>query len=403
MNNAGFMLVSFFAGAAVGFVVALVLGKLRGSTAREIAGELLRENESRRKDDMETVVEQLKGSFGNLSLEALSKSTDEFLKLATQKLGAEREMSTKELDSKKNLIDQQLSRMTSELEKVHTLVTDLEKDRGQKFGELSKQIEMTGGRLDRLNKITGSLNEALANSKARGQWGERMAEDVLRVAGFVENVNYRKQTAIEGSGNIPDFTFFLPKHLELNMDVKFPFNNYVKYLDADNDPERDSHLKNFIRDVRKRIDEVATRDYIDSTRNTVDYVLLFIPNEQIYGFINEQDGTLMDEGIRKKVILCSPMTLFAVLAVIRQAVDNFSLEQTSNQIQTLLGDFKKQWFMFKDSLNTLGKRIESVQKGFTELSTKRSNQLEKPLNKIAELRQHSSIPASDDFPPELES
>ena len=61
-----------------------------------------------------------------------------------------------------------------------------------------------------LSSTTQSFREALANPNARGQWGERMAEDVLRHAGFIEHVNYEKQVVVEGAG-IPDFTFLLPR------------------------------------------------------------------------------------------------------------------------------------------------------------------------------------------------
>jgi len=391
MEIAGIIIISVLIGAVLGFGAAWALGIFNARSAQDIADAVFQENEARIKD-----------IFGNLSLEALSKSTEEFLKLAKQKLDAEREMSSKELDSKKGLIDQQLSRMTTELEKVNTLVTSLEKDREHKFGELTKHLEMAGRQTNELIQTTGTLREALASSKARGQWGERMAEDVLRVAGFQEDINYLKQKAIEGGRSIPDYTFFLPRDLRLNMDVKFPFDNYIKYLEADNGADKDRYLQNFMSDVRRRIGEVANRDYIDPGQNTVDYVLLFIPNEQIYSFINEQDGTLMDEGIRKKVILCSPLTLFAVLAVIRQAVDNFTLERTSNEIISLFGGFKRQWLMFLEELNRLGKKIEDSQKVYETLVTTRRRQLERPLNRIEEIRLERELPSIEPSSGELE-
>jgi DNA recombination protein RmuC len=124
----------------------------------------------------------------------------------------------------------------------------------------------------------------------------------------------------------------------------------------------------------------------------VDYVLLFIPNEQIYAFIHEQDRTILDEGIKNKVILCSPITLFAVLAVIRQAVENFALEQTSSEILSLLGAFQKQWGKFVEKLESLGRRIGSVQEEYESLSTIRRRQLEKPLTKIEIIRKQRELP-----------
>jgi len=243
-----------------------------------------------------------------------------------------------------------------------------------------------------LMQTANALREALASTKVRGQWGERMAEDVLRCAGFIENVNYLKQKTIEGIGSRPDFTFLLPQNLKLNMDVKFPLDNYVKFLEADSDSERAKFRNDFLRDVRSKINEVSTREYINPEQNTVDYVLLFIPNEHIYAFIHEQDRPILDESIKNKVVFCSPVTLFAILAVIRQAVDNFALEQASNEILSLFGAFKKQWNEFLKKLDLVGRRIGDAQKEYDALITTRRRKLEKPLNKIDSLRIEHGLP-----------
>ena len=176
------------------------------------------------------------------------------------------------------------------------------------------------------------------------------------------------------------------------MDVKFPLDNYVKCLEAGSDPERERCRSDFLRDVRTKIKEVTTREYINPEQNTVDYVLLFIPNEQIYAFIHEQDHSILDEGMKNKVVFCSPITLFAILAVVREAVDNFSLEQASNEILSLIGGFKKQWNEFVKKLEIVGKRIGDAQKEYDTLITTRRRKLEKPLSKIESLRTERGLP-----------
>lgn len=368
------MLTILIVGIAVGLAMAFALRWAKIRAARDLA-------------------EEMKTSFGSLSLDALSK----FLELAKERLDSERAAHSQELDAKKGLIDQQLERMSTELEKVSTLVKDLEKDRVEKFGQLASQLRATTEQTAALAQTTGTLREALASTKVRGQWGERMAEDVLQLAGFVENVNYVRQKAIAGSGARPDFTFLLPRKLTLNMDVKFPLDNYLKFLDAKSETEQAKYRADFLRDVRARIKEVTTRDYINPEQQTVDSVLLFIPNEQIYAFIHEQDGSILDEGIKSGVVFCSPLTLFAILAVIRKAVDNFALEQTSNEILSLLGAFKKQWEEFLGKLELVGKRIDDAQKEYEALTTTRRRQLEKPLNRIEDLRMQRGLPVADGY------
>ncbi len=367
----------------LGIMLLLIIGVAVGIALTHF---FLRHHETRQEQRLQVILENLKASFGNLSLEALSRSTEEFLKLAKNTLESERNAHAKEMDSKKGLIDQQLEKMGRELENLAELMQSLEKDRVEKFGELANQLKHANDQSTALLQLTGKLHEVLASSKARGQWGQRMAEDVLRMAGFVEDVNYLKERVIEGTKFRPDFTFLLPKGLKLNMDVKFPLDNYVNYLDATSDVEREKYRGEFLRDVKARIKEVKGREYINQQQQTLDYMLLFIPNEQIYAFIHEQDSSILETGLKNKVVLCSPLTLFAVLAVIRQAVDNFALEKTSNEILLLLGNFKKQWTLFLGKLELLGKRIGDTQKEFEALNTTRRRQLEKPLNRLEELR-----------------
>jgi len=383
-------------GLLAGMAVAYVLKGFQARSSREIAYEIFREQEEQRRAQMESVMQGVKDSFARLSLDALAKSTDEFLKLAKARLESEREVSAGELEAKKKLIDQQLERMNGELEKVSKIVIDLERDRIDKFGQLTRHLQVAGEQTAALMQTTQSLREALASTKVRGQWGERMAEDVLRIAGFVENINYIKQTVLDTGGSRPDFTFLLPRDLKLNMDVKFPLDNYIRYLEAEGEADRTKYRDTFLRNVRDKLKEVTSRNYINAADRTVDYVLLFIPNEHIYAFIHDQDSTLLDEGLRNKVIFCSPLTLFAVLAVIRQAVDNFAIENTSREILSLLGSFREQWTKFIDQLEKLGKRIADTQKDYEALVTTRRRQLERPLNKIDALRSQQNLPIDVD-------
>jgi DNA recombination protein RmuC len=285
--------------------------------------------------------------------------------------------------------------MTGELRDVSELVQELERDRASQLGKLAGQLQEAGRQTQVLAATTHSLREALSSTTARGQWGERMAEDVLRLAGLVENVNYRKRHALEEGGGIPDYTFLLPQGLCLHMDVKFPLNNFLRYQESDSDVERERARKEFLRDVRGRLREITSRNYVNPGGGTVDCVLLFIPNEQVYAFIQEQDRTILDDALRDKVVFCSPLTLYAVLAVVRQAVDNFRLEQTSKEILELLHGFGKQWKMFVEQMDKVGKSMKTANDAFGALQDTRKRQLERQLDKIEDLRQQPELAAID--------
>ena len=315
---------------------------------------------------------------------------DQLLRMQREVLEAERLRGTEELRGTETAISQQVGTMRDELVRLHRLVEEIERDRREHVGELTSQLRAAGHQTQVLTETTQSLREALSSTTARGQWGERMAEDVLRLAGFIDGVNYRKQQALAGSGGIPDYTFLLPQGLLLHMDVKFPLNNYMRFLDAESAVEREQLRKEFLKDVRLRLKEVTRRDYIDTGNDTVDCVLLFIPNEQVYGFIQEQDRTILDDALRNKVIFCSPLTLFAVLAVIRQAVDNFRLSQTSHEILGMLQGFEKQWDRFVEQMDKVGRNLKTAGTAFEELEGTRRRGVERELEKIDAVRRQQA-------------
>jgi len=265
--------------------------------------------------------------------------------------------------------------------------------------KISTLVEHHADITSKLNDTTEHLKHALASSKKRGEWGERMAEDILRLAGLVEGINYIKQKTLEGSSGRPDYTFFLPNSLKVNMDVKFPLDNYQNYLDAQTDHDKKRFKEELIRNAKTMIKQVTNRAYIDTADNTVDYVIVFIPNEQVYSFINEADASIMDEALKLKVILCSPFTLYAVLAVIRQAVANFNVERTASEILKLLGEFSKQWGLYKEKFEAMGKRLDDAKKEYDIIATTRSNMLERPLRKIDDLKRQKAI----DFDADIDS
>ena len=337
--------------------------------------------------NLRTMEKDMLDKFSTISLDALKKNSANFLELAEKTLRSQTVEGVKDLEGKKGLIDKSLFEMEKTLSDVKQKIESVGKGNTEVTTLIKKHEDVTL----RLKETTEHLREALASSKKRGEWGERMAEDIINLTGMIEGVNYIKQKKMEGTSGRPDFTFFMPNHLKINMDVKFPLDNYVHYLDASSEPDKKRYKDELLKNTKTMIKQVTTRDYINPQDNTVDYVLVFIPNEQVYGFINESDRTIMDEALKQKVVLCSPFTLYAVLAVVRQGIENFNLEQTASEMLKLLGDFSKQWGAYKDKFSVMGKRLDDAKKEYDTLITTRVNMLERPLKKIDELRKQKSI------------
>ncbi|MEO0493403.1 MAG: DNA recombination protein RmuC [Actinomycetota bacterium] len=406
------LLVAFLAIAGVGVAGGLFLARNRAdgesATVERLAAELAARQEASVDGVVERVVSVAGESFdsrlqtGTAELEHRRQAIDDRLegvvkslaekvesvdKLVAERVGGMSETVGERVGGMSKSLGHQVHAMSTELTQLRGLVGQLQKERAQQHGQFVESLEAATRQQQVLAETTQHLREALASPQARGQWGERMAEDVLRTAGMREGINYRKQRAIEG-GTRPDFTFLLPDDQHLHMDVKFPVSNYLRYLEAPTDGEAAALRDRFLKDVRDRVKELHGRGYA-ATDTTVGYLLLFIPNESVYGFIHENDASLLDDALGKKVVLCSPTTLFAVLGVVRQAMDTFAVERKTDEILEALAGFGAQWSKFSEQVDKVEKHLGTLTNSVNELAGPRRNQLERQLGKLEAIRTRS--------------
>jgi DNA recombination protein RmuC len=145
------------------------------------------------------------------------------------------------------------------------------------------------------------------------------------------------------------------------MDVKFPLDQYSQYIAAEDDAVRALAKKQFLDALHGHISTLAEREYIDTAdNNTIDYVLMFVPNESISSFVHEADPQLIDTALEQKVVLCTPLTLYAFLVVIRQATDSFHTEQNAADIMRRINLFNKEWTKYTEA-------VESVEEQFKKM------------------------------------
>lgn len=328
-----------------------------------------------------------------------NQNQDMLLKLASQQFATEQAKVTQELETRKQSVENTVNQLKGELEKYQQWLRESEKTRETQYGNLSAKIQEASQSTAHLSESTSRLNNILGNVKLRGQWGERMAEDIIGFAGLVEGVNYIKQTKLQSSSTKPDFTFFLPNDHKVNMDAKFPLDNYLKMVNAGTDQEKDYHRKEFERNVKDRIKELQGRDYINPGENTLDFVLLFIPNEQVFGLIQEQMAGIMDVALKDKVVMCSPFTLYAMLSVIRQAHENFRYEKDIKKIVVLIDQFIKHYQNFKGRFEGLEDIIRKMDNAYSDIKNKSFKNLDTKIRHIEDYKkgQGKELIANDDI------
>ncbi len=265
----------------------------------------------------------------------------------------------------------QAESINNRLGEFQRTVADLRSDAADQSGRI-------GNELQHVAQEAGKLNAILANPNARGEWGERLAEDVLRAAGFQEGVNYFQKIEQPG-GEKPDFTFKMPNGLKLHMDVKSPITNYRKFIEASDEEQRKKARKDFVRNVDNMVRDI--RGYADLD-DSIDVVLMLIPNESVYAFMHEADPRAVDKALRHRVVLCSSLTLFSVLAIIRRAIENFQLERRSSEILRCLVAFQEEWGTFTKHVDKTSSQFKAFKKSWDELIGIRRDELQDPVDRI---------------------
>ena len=266
----------------------------------------------------------------------------------------------------------------------------------EKTGEIKSSI--TG-----VDQQTRNLISVLNNNQSRGQWAEFQVEDLLEIMEYKEGIQYQTQKRMS-SGTIPDFTFYLPENKTINMDSKFPLTNYMEIAKLNRDLEDEtldelarreitesikSKNKEFLdKAIKTKIDETSSREgYISAEEGTVDFVLMYIPLENLYHFlltseIGANKTPVIQYAFSKKVILVSPQTLMAYLETIRHSMKLFSLQTDTKNILATHEKIKLEIKKFIESFDEVTKRLDQTVKSFEALKTTRVNKLEKSFEEL---------------------
>ena len=267
---------------------------------------------------------------------------------------ASREVSGVIMETKKE-IAKTIQELESELDRLRVNNTE-------KFGNINNSVE-------RLSEQAAALTKVLSSAQGRGNWGERMLEDILSNSGFKRGINYDVQETLDEGGR-PDYSFYLPPNRVVYLDSKFPLENYLKYCDAKDDASRKIHRDAFLKNVEDRVKELEKRDYAkQGDREALDTVLLFIPNDGVVAFIQDNKRSLIDDAAKKKVVFCSPLTLYMFVSMMHQAAASFYMEQNANQVLRMLGRFDKAWGAYVKYVKYLGNNFALFQSRIKSITT----------------------------------
>jgi DNA recombination protein RmuC len=248
----------------------------------------------------EEISETISQKLTEILPSVLDQANESLIRMADQKLGAESSKSRIDLENKRAEIERLVKQIQEDLKESKKELEASEKDRISSFSALKNSLDEYKKITEQLSVSTENLKKVLSNNQMRGQFGEQVADDLLKMAGFVVGQTYTRQESENGAR--PDFTVYLPDKTKINVDAKFPYASLQRMTETDDVDAKKRYMKQFESDIKEKIKQVTTREYISVEDGTVDFVILFIPNEMIFSFIYDKMPQIWEDAMSKKVI-----------------------------------------------------------------------------------------------------
>ncbi len=303
---------------------------------------------------------------------------------------AQKQMLTQFQNLANNILEEKTKKFT---EQNQTNLDNILKPLAEKIQMFEKQIETSNknnndqttslrleiGKLyalnNRMTKEAENLTNAIkGDTKIQGNWGEYILEKILEISGLEKGREYLIQESVvtdEGKRLQPDVIINLPSQKRIVIDSKVSLVNYEQYFNSNNNDERNDQLKKHLTSIKRHIIMLSDKDYQSKIyANSLDFVLMFIPIEQAFTLIIQNDQNIITEAYNRNIIIVSPSSLFATLRTVSNVWRNEYQNKNAMLIAQQSGALYDKFVGFIEDLKQIGKQIDNAKTSYIE-STKK--------------------------------
>lgn len=285
---------------------------------------------------------KLREAFVALSAEALRANNDSFALAAGEKVKP----------------------LAEALERYERQIQSIESGRQKAYGELTERLGQLGATSTRLSEQTTSLVTALRTPQVKGRWGELALRNAVELSGMTEHCDFAEQVSVETeTGRVrPDMTIRLPGGRTIVVDSKTPTGAYLDAVQAVDEAQRTAALQRHAAAVRTHVQGLGNLQYWKQFDPAPEFVVLFIPGECFFSAALEHDAALMEDAVKKRVILASPTTLIALLRAVAFGWSQQRMVENARQIGDTATELYERVVKFAEHLGDVGKRLDATVK-----------------------------------------
>ena len=213
-------------------------------------------------------------------------------------------------------------------------------------------------------------------SKTQGDWGEVVLSNLLEQQGFTLGKDYEVQAVMrdadgqtikpeEGENLRPDVLLHLDDRRDVIIDSKVSMTAYINYANASDELTKRLCLKEHIASLKKHVDELSAKNYTQYQTNPhLDFVIMFVPHVPALRDATQEEPTLWQDAMQKKVFIADEQTLYAALRIIRITWTHIDQEKNHQKLYELAQEMLERTGNFLREYDSVGKNLQDALDAF---------------------------------------